>query len=44
MPSLDIEYAKKHLDEINILSPLEYISDSDVLDEENCQFADEDEI
>lgn len=39
-----IEYAKKHLDEIDILSPLEYISDSDVLDEENCQFADEDEI
>lgn len=32
-----IEYAKQHLDEIPC-GELEYISDSDVLDEENCDF------
>ena len=35
-----IEYAKNHLDEIP-LGELEYVSDSDTLDEENCDFADE---
>lgn len=34
-----IEYAKRHLDECNIETELEYISDSDELDEENCEFA-----
>ena len=34
-----IEYAKNHLDECNIETELEYISDSDVLDEGNCDFA-----
>lgn len=34
-----IEYAKNHLDECNIETELEYISDSDELDEENCDFA-----
>ena len=32
-----IQYAKDHIDEINI-GELEYISDSDELDEENCDF------
>lgn len=32
-----IEYAKEHIDEIPC-GELEYISDSDVLDEENCDF------
>lgn len=32
-----IEYAKGHLDEIPC-SELEYVSDSDELDEENCDF------
>ena len=32
-----IEYAKKHLDEIPC-GELEYISESDELDEENCDF------
>ena len=32
-----IEYAKEHINEINI-GELEYISDSDELDEENCDF------
>ena len=32
-----IEYAKEHIDEIPI-GELEYISDSDELDEENCDF------
>ena len=36
-----IEYAKEHLDEAP-LGELDYIADSDVLDEENCDF-DEDE-
>ena len=35
-----IEYAKEHINEIPC-GVLEYISDSDVLDEENCNFADE---
>lgn len=33
-----IEYAKQHLNECNIETPLEYVSDSDSLDEENCDF------
>ena len=33
-----IEYAKQHLDSCNIETPLEYISGSDELDEENCDF------
>lgn len=32
-----IEYAKEHLDEAQ-LGELEYVSDSDCLDEENCSF------
>lgn len=32
-----IEYAKKHIDEIPI-GEMEYISDSDEIDEENCDF------
>lgn len=32
-----IEYAKEHINEIPI-GELEYISDSDELDEENCDF------
>ena len=32
-----IEYAKKHLDEIP-LEELEYVNSSDWLDEENCEF------
>ena len=32
-----IQYAKDHIDEINI-GELEYISDSDELDEEDCDF------
>ena len=32
-----IEYAKKHIDEIPI-GDLEWISDSDEIDEENCDF------
>ena len=40
-----IEYAKNHLNEIP-LEELEYVADSDVLDEDNCDFeedAEEDE-
>ena len=33
-----IEYAKKHLNECNIETQLGYISDSDELDEDNCDF------
>lgn len=33
-----IQYAKEHINEIPIMSDLEYISDSDILDEENCDF------
>lgn len=32
-----IEYAKEHINEIP-LGEMEYVSDSDVLDEENCDF------
>lgn len=32
-----IEYAKEHINEIPV-GELEYISDSDELDEENCDF------
>lgn len=32
-----IEYAKQHLKEVP-LGVLEYVADSDVLDEENCDF------
>lgn len=32
------EYAKEHVREIPIMSELEYIPDSDILDEENCDF------
>ena len=32
-----IEYAKEHINEIHI-GEMEYISDSDELDEENCDF------
>ena len=34
-----IDYAREHIDEIPIMSDLEYISDSDTLDKENCEFA-----
>ncbi len=34
-----IAYAKEHIDEISIESDLEYIGDSDELDEEHCEFA-----
>lgn len=34
-----IEYAKKHINEIPI-GEMEYISDSDEIDEENCDFDD----
>lgn len=37
-----VEYAKEHIDEISI-GELNYISDSDELDEENCSFANEEE-
>ena len=36
-----IWYARENIDEIP-LGPLEYVQGSDELDEENCQFADED--
>ena len=36
-----LEYARKHLDLCPIDSPLEYISDSDELDDENCDFEQE---
>ena len=39
-----IAYAKKHLNECNIETELEYISDSDELDEENCDFVEYDEF
>jgi hypothetical protein len=35
-----IKYAKKHLSNIPIINGLEYVSDSDELDEENCEFED----
>lgn len=34
-----IAYAKEHIDEIPIESDLEYIGESDELDEEHCKFA-----
>lgn len=37
-----IKYAKEHIDEIN-LGELEYISDSDELDEESCDFDEEED-
>lgn len=33
-----IEYAKEHINEIPILSEIEYVSDSDEVDKENCEF------
>lgn len=33
-----LEYAREHINEIPIGSGLEYISDTDELDEENCRF------
>ena len=35
-----IEYAKNHLNEIP-LEELEYVDDSDILDEDNCDFEEE---
>ena len=35
-----IKYAKEHLSSIPIINGLEYVSDSDELDEENCEFED----
>lgn len=35
-----IKYAKEHLSNIPIINGLEYVSDSDELDEENCEFED----
>lgn len=37
-----LEYAKKHLDEAP-LTELEYVEGSDELDEENCDFEDEED-
>lgn len=37
-----IEYAKNHLNEIP-LTELEYVDDSDILDEENCDFEEDEE-
>lgn len=36
-----LEYAKDHIEDIPIESGLEYVSFSDELDVENCEFADE---
>ena len=33
-----IDYAKEHIEDIPINSPLEYISGSDELDVDNCDF------
>ena len=38
-----IEYAKEHIEDIPINSPLEYVSGSDELDVDNCDFDDDDE-
>lgn len=35
-----IKYVKEHLSNIPIINGLEYVSDSDELDEENCEFED----
>ena len=37
-----IEYAKEHLSDVPIPKGLEWVPDSDVLDEDNCQFEDMD--
>ena len=37
-----IEYAKEHIDEIDIDTPLEYVGDSDSIDEDNCEFSESD--
>ena len=37
-----IEYAKNHLNEIP-LEELKYVNDSDILDEDNCDFEEEDD-
>ena len=37
-----IEYAKEHLSDVPIPEGLEWVPDSDVLDEENCEFEDMD--
>lgn len=34
-----LEYAKAHLNEVPITDGLEYVSESDELDEDNCDFA-----
>lgn len=34
-----LEYAKAHLNRVPIVDGLEYISESDELDEDNCDFA-----
>lgn len=34
-----IEYAKEHIDEIDIDTPLEYLGGSDSIDEDNCEFS-----
>lgn len=34
-----LEYAKAHLNEVPIVDGLEYVSESDELDEDNCDFA-----
>jgi divalent metal cation (Fe/Co/Zn/Cd) transporter len=36
-----IEYAKEHMDYVRLPYNAEYIEDSEVLDEENCDFEDE---
>lgn len=33
-----IQYAKDHINEINTPSQADYISDSDIIDEDNCDF------
>lgn len=37
-----IEYARDNIDEIPLPTNGEYIQDSDIIDEENCDFEDED--
>lgn len=37
-----IEYAKEHIDEIDIDTPLEYLGGSDSIDEDNCEFSESD--
>jgi hypothetical protein len=38
-----IEYAKEHIEDIPINSPLEYVPCSDELDVENCDFEEDEE-